>query len=150
MSTTIPQTHYWHDIPHNWRINLPALRCREFNLCLKCTSLCTAIPHYWRIIDVRFYVSVVEDFSGVDVDDMLQLRKKKHFFWTCFWIMCSIWACHWNLLSTMRPSRRCSVTFSIFSPSNDSLSDKSDSWCFCRVVITIEHLSIYIHVYFFG
>ena len=25
-------------------------------------------------------MSVVEDFSGVDVDDLLQLRKKKQFF----------------------------------------------------------------------
>ena len=39
--------------------------------------LATAIPDYWRIIDVRFYVSVVEESSGIDVDDMLQLRKKK-------------------------------------------------------------------------
>ena len=44
----------------------------------------TAIPHYWRIIDVRFYVSVVEEFSGIDDDDMLQLRKKKQLFWYAF------------------------------------------------------------------
>ena len=25
-------------------------------------------------------MSVVEDFSGVDADDLLQLRKKNHFF----------------------------------------------------------------------
>ena len=25
-------------------------------------------------------MSAVEDFSGIDVDDMLQLRKKKQFF----------------------------------------------------------------------
>ena len=37
----------------------------------------TTVPHYRRVIDVRFYVSVVEDFFGVDVD-MLQLRKEKH------------------------------------------------------------------------
>ena len=36
----------------------------------------TAIPHYRRIIDVRFYVSLVEDFSGVDVDDMLRERDR--------------------------------------------------------------------------
>ena len=37
---------------------------------------------YWRVIDVRFYASVVEDLSAVHVDDMLQMRKKnnKHFF----------------------------------------------------------------------
>ena len=29
-------------------------------------------------------MSVVEDFSGVDVDDMLQLRKKKQLFLFCF------------------------------------------------------------------
>ena len=27
--------------------------------------------------DVWFYVTVVEEASGIDVDDMLQLRKKK-------------------------------------------------------------------------
>ena len=38
----------------------------------------------------------------------------------------------------MRPSRRCLVTFSTFWPSgNDSLNDKSESWCFCRVIIII-------------
>ena len=58
-------------------------------------------------------MSVVEDFSGVDVDDMLQLRKMKQFF-VMLLHMCSIWACHRNLLSTIRPSRRCSVTFSVF------------------------------------
>ena len=32
-------------------------------------------------------MSVVEDFSGIDVDDMLQLRKKKQLlFFTCFCI----------------------------------------------------------------
>ena len=68
-------------------------------------------------------MSVVEEFSGIDVDDMLQLRKRKQvgFFVFLFFVffymllhMCSIWACHRNLLSTVRPSRRCSVTFSIF------------------------------------
>ena len=60
-------------------------------------------------------MSIVEDFSGVDVDDMLQLRKKKQLlFFDMLLRMCSIWACHRNLLSTMRPSSRCSVTFSIF------------------------------------
>ena len=29
-------------------------------------------------------MSVVEEFSGIDVDDMLQLRKKKHFFGHAF------------------------------------------------------------------
>ena len=66
------------------------------------------------------------------------VEKEETAFLTCFCIMCSIWACHRNLLSTMRPSRRCSVTFSIFWPPNDSLNDKSESWCFCRVVITIH------------
>ena len=37
----------------------------------------TAIPHYRRIIDVRFYVSVVEDVSVVDVDDMLRERERE-------------------------------------------------------------------------
>ena len=59
-------------------------------------------------------MSVVEEFSGIDVHDMLQLRKKKRIFFDMLLHMCSIWACHRNLLSTMRPSRRCSVTFSIF------------------------------------
>ena len=71
-------------------------------------------------------MSVVEDFSGIDVDVMLQLRKKKQmlllmmllllFFVVVLMLlhMCSICACHRSLLSTMRPSRRCSVTFSIF------------------------------------
>ena len=63
---------------------------------------------------MRFYVSVVEEFSGVDVNDMLQLRKKTQFFGGVF--LGHAFACIWdrNLLSTMRPSRRCSVTFSIF------------------------------------
>ena len=30
--------------------------------------------------DVWFYVTVVEEASGIDVDDMLQLRKKNIFF----------------------------------------------------------------------
>ena len=54
----------------------------------------------------------VVDFSSIDVDDMLQLRMKKQFFYMLLH-MCSIWACH--------PSRRCSVTFPIFRPSSDSL-----------------------------
>ena len=56
-------------------------------------------------------VSVVEEFSGIDVDDML--RKKKQFFGHAFAYVFDL-ASHWNLLSTMRPIRRCSVTFSIF------------------------------------
>ena len=44
----------------------------------------TAVPHYWCKIDVRFYVSVVEEFSGMDVDDMLQLRKKEQFLFFVF------------------------------------------------------------------
>ena len=64
-------------------------------------------------------MSFVKDFSGIDVDDMLQLRnkkklKKKKKKMDMLLHMCSICACHRNLLSTMRPSRRCSVTFSIF------------------------------------
>ena len=35
----------------------------------------TAIPHYRRIIDVRFYVSVVEEFSGIDVDDTVEKEE---------------------------------------------------------------------------
>ena len=100
-------------------------------------SFATAIPPYWRIIDVRFYVSVVEEFSGIDVDDMLQLRKKKQFF-DMLLRMCLSWDSHRNLLSTMKRSRRCSVTFSIFWPPSDSLNDKPESWCFCRVVIIID------------
>ena len=34
--------------------------------------------------DVWFYVTVVEEASGIDVDDMLQLRKKKFFFFFFF------------------------------------------------------------------
>ena len=60
-------------------------------------------------------MSVVEEFSGIDVDDMLQLRKKKQLlFFDMLLHMCSIRACHRHLLSAMRSSRRCSVTFSIF------------------------------------
>ena len=63
-------------------------------------------------------MSVVEELSGINVEDVLQLRKKKQFLFSlCVFYMllhmCSIWACHRNLLSTMRPSRRCSATFSI-------------------------------------
>ena len=35
---------------------------------------------------MRFYASVVEEFSGIDVDDMLQLRKKKLFFYIFIYI----------------------------------------------------------------
>ena len=60
-------------------------------------------------------MNVVEEFSGIDVDDMLQLRKKKQLlFFDKLLHMCSIRACQRNLLSAMRSSRRCSVTFSIF------------------------------------
>ena len=55
--------------------------------------------------------------------------------------MSSIWGCHRNLFSTIGPSRRCSVSVSIFWPSNQSLNDKSESWCFCHVVITIDSVS---------
>ena len=98
----------------------------------------TAIAHYWRIIDVRFYESVVEDI----LLSMLMICcswERRNSFLTCFCIiMCSILACHRNLLSTARPSRRCSVTFSIFWQSNDGLNDKSEIWCLCRVVITFD------------
>ena len=59
---------------------------------------------------MRFYFRVVEEFSNINVDDILQLRKKKQllFFDMLFHVFDRI------LLSTMRPSRRCSVTFSIF------------------------------------
>ena len=50
------------------RNNLPALRCSFF---IFKVYLATAIIHYCLIIDVRFYVSVVEEFSGIDADDML-------------------------------------------------------------------------------
>ena len=60
-------------------------------------------------------MSVVEEVSGIDVDDMLQLRKKNQLlFFDMLLHIRSIWACDRNLLSTIRPSRRCSVTFSIF------------------------------------
>ena len=64
------------------RINLPSLRRSEFIFFFFffLVYFATAIPHYCCIIDVRFYVSVVEDFSGVDVADTLQLRKKNSFF----------------------------------------------------------------------
>ena len=57
--------------------------------------------------------------SSIAVDDMLQLRKNLFFLGgggggDMILPVCSIWACHPNLLSTMRPSRRCSVIFSIF------------------------------------
>ena len=87
--------------------------------------------------------------------EVLCERCRRFFWYRCWWYvavekeetvvvfdmllhMCSIWACYQNLLSTVRPSRRCSATFSIFWPSNDSLNDKSESWCFCRVVIIID------------
>ena len=60
------------------------------------------------------------------------------FVFTCFCICVRSGPCHQNLLSTMRPSRRFSVTFSIFWPSSDSLNDKSESWCFSSVVIIID------------
>ena len=65
-------------------------------------------------------MSVVEVFSGIDVDDMWQscCCCFFRFLFVCFFdmllLMCSIWACHRNLLSAMRPSGRCSVTFSVF------------------------------------
>ena len=63
-------------------------------------------------------MSVVEEFSGIDVDDMWLFSSFfLSFFFSFFdmlFHMCSIWACHRNLLSAMRPSGRCSVTFSIF------------------------------------
>ena len=59
-------------------------------------------------------MSVVEEFSGIDADDMLQMGKKKQLlFFDMLLHMCSIWACHRNLLLTMRPSRPSSVTVSI-------------------------------------
>ena len=48
------------------------------------------IPHYCRIIDVRFYVSVLAYCFDVDVDDMLQLIRGGggsvllRAFFTCF------------------------------------------------------------------
>ena len=55
---------------------------------------------YWRVIDVRFYASVVEDLSAVHVDDMLQMRKKNNkrfcfalFFGLFFWFVCLLLFC---------------------------------------------------------
>ena len=67
---------------------------------------------------------------------MSQLRKKNRIL--IYFCMCSISACHGNWLSTTRPSRRCPLTLSVSWPSIDSLNDKSESWCFCRVVITVN------------
>ena len=54
---------------------------------------------YWRVIDVRFYASVV-DLSAVHVDDMLQMRKKNNkrfcfvlFFGLFFWFVCLLLFC---------------------------------------------------------
>ena len=61
-------------------------------------------------------MSVAGEFSGINVGDMLQMRKKKQFVCCCcldmLLHMCSIWE--------MRPSRRCSVTFSIVRHSSDT------------------------------
>ena len=54
---------------------MPTLGCREFNF--SCNSPQPSHTTDTYITDVRFYVRVVEFFSGVDVDDMLQLRKEK-------------------------------------------------------------------------
>ena len=123
------------------RINVPALQCREFLFSFSFFLLfkvhfATAIPRYWRIIDAMFYISFVEDFSGIDLMTCCSWKTVVVFYMVLH--MGSIRACHRNLLSTMRPSRRCSDTFSMFWPSSDSLNDKSESWCFCRVVITIH------------
>ena len=37
----------------------------------------TAIPHCCHIINVRFYVSIVEDFSGIDVNNNYVAVKKE-------------------------------------------------------------------------
>ena len=45
------------------RNNLPTgIRFRKFYFFK--VYIATAIPRYWRIIDLRFYVSVAEDFSS--------------------------------------------------------------------------------------
>ena len=77
-------------------------------------------------------MSVVKEFSGIDVDDMLQLRNKKEkkikkkIKMDMLLHMCvrSGLAINFFVL-TVRPSRRHSVTFLIFSQSGDSLNDKS-------------------------
>ena len=67
------------------------------------------------------------------------VEKNKHFVLTCFCIYARYGRAS-NLLSTMRPSRRCSVTLSIFWASSDSLNDKSKSWCFWRVAIITDFI----------
>ena len=86
-------------------------------------------------------MSVLEDFSGVDVDDMLQMRKKNcsSFFFYMLLHMYSMWAYHQNSLSTMRPKCNVQLHFQYSDhPMHDSVNDKSESWCFCRVVLTID------------
>ena len=61
----------------------------------------TAISHYLCIVDVGFHVRVVEKFSGIDVNDMLHLRKKRQLFFHMILHACSIWACHRNLFLTL-------------------------------------------------
>ena len=90
----------------------------------RCEVLC---EHCRRVVWYRCWWYVAAEKEGTDFLIFYKLLY-----------MCSIWACHRNLLSTMRRIRWCSVTFSIFWPSSDSLNDKSESWCFCRVVIVID------------
>ena len=42
----------------------------------------TAISHCLCIVDVGFHVRVVDNFSGIDVNDNLHLRKKKQLFFS--------------------------------------------------------------------
>ena len=72
---------------------------------------------------MRFYFRVVEEFSNINVDDILQLRKKKTILFFCVHV-CSNRACNGNVLSTVRPSRPYSVTVLTVWPSNDRVSDE--------------------------
>ena len=88
-------------------------------------------------------------FFGIAVDEILQQRKKKRLVKNnnktttdfAYVTMCSILACHRTLLSTVRPSRRCSVIFSIVWPSSDGLYFKTCCdyhWlCFYVIIMSI-------------
>ena len=69
---------------------------------------------------------------------MLQWRKKKTVFWHDFAYVLELGLQSFFFWSAMRPSGWCSVAFWIFWPSGDSLSDKSESWCFWCVLISID------------
>ena len=59
-------------------------------------------------------MSVVEEFSGIDVNDMLQLRKEKRLLFLHAFAYVFDLGLPSKFVAAMRPCRRCSVTFAIF------------------------------------